>query len=95
MLELVVKYRQSDEMLRCVEFIRILLADNISSWHSAYRTRRNPALPPARVTPPPCPPRLMLNNRLSRFLLEQSCHPQSQMLFKLYFPPSIERGATL
>lgn len=56
MLELVVKYRQSDEMLRCVEFIRILLADNISSWHSAYRTRRNPALPPARVTPPPCPP---------------------------------------
>jgi hypothetical protein len=86
MLELVVKYRQSDEMLRCVEFIRILLADNISSWHSAYRTRRNPALPPARVTPPPRPPRLMLNNRLSRFLLEQSCHPQSPNVIQTLFP---------
>lgn len=49
MLELVVKYRQSDEVLGCVEFIRVLLVDSISRWHSAYRTRRDPGLPPPRV----------------------------------------------
>lgn len=50
MLELVVKYRKSDEVLGCVEYIRVLLADNISRWHSAYRTRRDPSLPPPRVS---------------------------------------------
>lgn len=49
MLELVVKYRRSDEVLGCVEFIRVLLVDSISRWHSAYRTRRDPGLPPPRV----------------------------------------------
>lgn len=85
MLELVVKYRQGDEMLRCVEFIRILLADNISGWHSAYRTRRNPALPPARVTTPPPPQKKKnLNNQLSRFSFGAKLPPtKAQMLFKL------------
>ncbi|KAG0556564.1 hypothetical protein KC19_11G062900 [Ceratodon purpureus] len=49
MLELVVKYRKNDELLGCVEYIRVLLVDSISRWHSAYRTRRNPDLPPPRV----------------------------------------------
>lgn len=49
MLELVVKYKNSDEVVRCVEFIRVLLVDSISRWHSAYRTRRAPGLPPPRV----------------------------------------------
>ena len=50
MLELVVKYRKSDEVLGCVEYIRVLLVDSISRWHSAYRTRRDPGLPPPRVS---------------------------------------------
>ena len=49
MLELVVKYRRSDELVGCVEYIRVLLVDSISRWHSAYRTRRDPDLPPPRV----------------------------------------------
>uniref|UniRef100_A0A7I4BIE9 Uncharacterized protein n=1 Tax=Physcomitrium patens TaxID=3218 RepID=A0A7I4BIE9_PHYPA len=50
MLELIVKYRQSEEVLNFVlEFIRALLADSISRWHSAFRTRRDPGFPPPRV----------------------------------------------
>ena len=48
-LELVVKHGEIHEVLRCVEFIRVLLADNISRWHTAYRTRRSPALPSLKV----------------------------------------------
>ncbi len=44
MLELVVKQGETHEIMRCVEFVQVLLADNISRWHSAYRTRRDPSV---------------------------------------------------
>ncbi|KAL3687834.1 hypothetical protein R1sor_014143 [Riccia sorocarpa] len=49
MLELVVKHGNSGEVLRCVEFVRVLLADCISRWHSTFRTRRSHSAPPPKV----------------------------------------------
>ncbi|BBN08972.1 hypothetical protein MPTK1_4g16060 [Marchantia polymorpha subsp. ruderalis] len=49
MLELVVKHGESREVLRCVEFVRVLLADSISRWHSSFRTRRSHSSPPPKV----------------------------------------------
>lgn len=50
MLELVVKHGESREVLRCVEFVRVLLADSISRWHSSFRTRRSHSSPPPKVS---------------------------------------------
>ncbi|CAM6096311.1 unnamed protein product [Calypogeia fissa] len=38
-VELIVSHGGSRAVLRCVEFVRVLLADSIARWHGAFRTR--------------------------------------------------------
>lgn len=39
MVELIVSHGGSRAVMRCVEFVRVLVADSIARWHGAFRTR--------------------------------------------------------